>query len=277
MTRNPNRLPLVIGAIALLGGGAFVFYRMQHPPAPVATPVVTPTAPAPTATPTAPPPVQHPIEQAITEPTPEPPPPVPTIEESDDAILVALGDMLGSEKVGALLKPQFIIQRFVATVDSLPRRKLQPEQLPVKNVPGNLIVLGSGDAITLAPANAQRYTPYVDLIEQTDAAQLVSLYVRLYPLFQQAYRELGDPEAYFNDRLIAVIDHLLAAQIPADPIYLQRPKVFYLYTETAIEERSAGEKLMIRLGPGNAARVKKKLHEIRRLLTNTEIPAPASP
>ena len=35
------------------------------------------------------------------------------------------------------------------------------------------------------------------------------VYERLYPLFQQAYEDLGYPGKYFNDRLVEVIDHLL--------------------------------------------------------------------
>ena len=36
------------------------------------------------------------------------------------------------------------------------------------------------------------------------------MYKQYYPLFQQAYVDLGYPEGYFNDRLVEVIDHLLA-------------------------------------------------------------------
>ena len=44
-----------------------------------------------------------------------------------------------------------------------------------------------------------------------DARKLVAVYSRFYPLFQRAYRELGYPNKYFNDRLIEAIDDLLAA------------------------------------------------------------------
>lgn len=50
-------------------------------------------------------------------------------------------------------------------------------------------------------ANAQRYTPYVWAFTHADTDALVGAYTRFYPLFQQAYVELGKPDAYFNDRL----------------------------------------------------------------------------
>ena len=60
------------------------------------------------------------------------------------------------------------------------------------------------------PDNSQRYVALVLLAESVDAAAVAAAYRRMYPLFQQAYEELGYPGRYFNDRLVEVIDHLLA-------------------------------------------------------------------
>ena len=84
------------------------------------------------------------------------------------------------------------------------------------------------------------------LVNAVDTAKLVALYVRYYPLFQQAYRELGYPKGYFNDRLVEVIDHLLGApEVPASA-KLVRPKVFYLYADPGLEAQSAGRKVLMR-------------------------------
>jgi hypothetical protein len=40
--------------------------------------------------------------------------------------------------------------------------------------------------------------------------------------------------------------------------------VFYQFADPSLEERSAGQKLMIRLGPENAAIVKQKLRALRQ-------------
>jgi hypothetical protein len=90
------------------------------------------------------------------------------------------------------------------------------------------------------------------------------LYVRFYPLCQQAYVDLGYPNGYFNDRLVEVIDHLLAAPEMTGPIKLTVSHVLYEYADPEIEARSAGQKLLIRMGAENAAQVKAKLREIRR-------------
>ena len=75
-------------------------------------------------------------------------------------------------------------------------------------------MLESDDETVISPANAQRYQPYVDLLLEADTQGLVELYGRYYALFQEAYEAQGYPDGYFNDRLVEVIEHLLATPEP---------------------------------------------------------------
>jgi hypothetical protein len=60
---------------------------------------------------------------------------------------------------------------------------------------------------------------------------------------------------------------LLATPQPSGPIELERPNVMYTYADPALEARPAGQKLLLRMGPDNAAALKAKLMELRTLLT----------
>ncbi|HQU43635.1 MAG TPA: DUF3014 domain-containing protein, partial [Pirellulales bacterium] len=40
---------------------------------------------------------------------------------------------------------------------------------------------------------------------------------------------------YFNDRLVSVIDHLLAAPEPAGPVALVQPKIIYKFADPQLE------------------------------------------
>ena len=82
-------------------------------------------------------------------------------------------------------------------------------------------------------------------------------------LFSRGCR-LGYPNAYFNDRAVAVIDELLTTPEPEQPIPLVRPHVLYEYADPELEALSAGQKLLLRMGPDHAARVKAVLAEIRQ-------------
>jgi Protein of unknown function (DUF3014) len=139
--------------------------------------------------------------------------------------------------------------------------------MPVKPVAGRLAIAGKGESLTLSPENAARYEPYVRLAESVPTGPLVATYVQFYPLFQQQYEELGYPDKYFNDRLVEVIDHLLAAPEVQEPVALTQPKVLYEFADPKLQELSAGQKILVRMGGANAARVKAKLHEIRSAVT----------
>jgi hypothetical protein len=133
-------------------------------------------------------------------------------------------------------------------------------------MPGAFAVAGSEDARVLDPANFERYKPLVQLLRTADTQRLVAIYPRYYPLFQEAYENLGHPPQYFNDRLIEVIDHLLAAPEPQGPVALTQPGVQFEYADAALESRSAGQKILIRMGRENAGIVKGKLRELRQAL-----------
>jgi hypothetical protein len=95
-------------------------------------------------------------------------------------------------------------------------------------------------------------------------------------LFQAAYQELGYPHGYFNDRLLVVIDDLLATPELAHPAALQVSKTYYTYVDPALESLSTGQKLLLRVGPANAAGIKARLREIRARLVG-QLPPAARP
>jgi hypothetical protein len=131
-------------------------------------------------------------------------------------------------------------------------------------------VLDASGEAAISAANSARYVPYVRVLESLDTPALIKRYVESYPLFQRAYVELGFPNANFNDRLVAAIDDMLAAPEVSGPVKLVRPKVLYQFADPELESRSAGQKIMLRMGGENAARVKAKLREIRRELTRLD-------
>jgi hypothetical protein len=67
---------------------------------------------------------------------------------------------------------------------------------------------------------------------------------------------------------VEVIDHLLEAPELSAPIQLVQPKVLWEYADKNLEGRSAGQKLLIRMGPANERAIKAKLREFRAEIVN---------
>jgi hypothetical protein len=225
-------------------------------------PSVQPQAPAPAPEPR--------IEYPLAAPAPAP----LATGLAGAALRRALADLLGSEAAASLLQLEDFPHRFVATVDNLARPHAPALVWPVVPTPGRFTVDEQEGGPLVAADNASRYTPFVLVAEAVDARRAVDLYVRLYPALQRAYEELGFPGRYFNDRLIEVIDLLLATPQTGYPLTLHltqvkgpveslRPWVRYEFADPALESLSAGQKILVRVGPVNQRRLTAKLAEIR--------------
>lgn len=167
----------------------------------------------------------------------------------------------------AQLRKYFNLQeqarRLVITVDNLPREHV-PSQLRVtRGVPELLRVKKEGETITLDPSNYERYDRIIGYVEKMDARKIGRLYAKFYPLLQRTYEETGFPEERFHDRVLAALDDMMDAPRPTGPIRLVQPKVLYRFEDDHLESLSAGQKIMIRVGPDNAARLRKVLARVR--------------
>lgn len=217
--------------------------------------------------------IEHPIEAAPAAlAAADDATPLPALAESDSALRAALGSLVGEQALVEFFQMTGIATRIVATVDALPRSKVATRILPLRGPGGAFVVDGETDARVIGSANAARYEAHLRLAEAVDGKRAAALYVRFYPLLQQAYRDLGYPQGNFNDRLVAVIDHLLATPAIDGPIRVVQPKVLYEFADAELESRSAGQKLLLRMGPTNADRVKAKLREFRREITAAPLP-----
>lgn len=254
---EPSIFPWIVAALAIAAAGGIGYYYYRYQPAQeAAPPPVAKTEPAP-----------EPARPAIANPLPETEAKsLPTLENSDSMMRESLAGLLGGKAFTDFVIPTQLVRRIVATVDNLPRRTAPRRVMPLEAVPGAFLTAGAGEERTTAAANSARYAPYVRAMQAVPAGPLVATYVQAYPLFQRAYEELGYPGRYFNDRLLEAIDDLLAAPELAAPAKLVQPKVLYEFADPELEARSAGQKILIRMGSDNALKVKAKLREIRQEL-----------
>jgi len=261
---SSSKMPLVVAAlgIAVAIGAGWYLQRKPAPVRPMTVPVAAAPAPAPAATepqfPVAP------LQQALAD---QPDDPLPDLFSSDAFVGDALNALLANPMLAQWLVPEHRIARFVAFVDSLPNRKVGTNLWPLKPATGTFFAQDEQGAVAIGAANSARYDAQVQAFAAMDTTAAVTLYTRMYPLMQQAYRELGYPEGYFNDRMIVVIDHLLAAPEPVAPVIIVRTDKGYVFADEALEAASSGEKMMMRIGPAHEAAVKNKLRELRAALT----------
>lgn len=274
-----------LGGIILIGVAAAVWYVLgTRPPtveqAPAPPPIVEQAA-EPATPPTAS------AERSVEEPAPAPgpvveEPPLPGLAESDAAALATLAGLGGGAPLTDFVAQDAVISRIVATVDALGGRRVPDVIQAVRGPDGEFLAAAveqpdtvirneAGDPLpqyAVEPANYQRYTTYVELLEAVDPAELAAAVRRYEPLLEEAFRQLGYPEGNFDQRLRSLVDELLATPEPSQPIRLIKPEAYYLFADAELELLTAGQKALLRMGPENAARVKARLAAFRDALAS---------
>ncbi|WBY02422.1 DUF3014 domain-containing protein [Ramlibacter tataouinensis] len=270
--RNASRRPRVgLVAVAAVAIVALLWYDQWRGHAPAPAEVQAPADPAQAAAPAGAPAIEHPLPEA----------PAPA---DFTASLRALAGRQGM----ALLRDSNFPAHFVATVDNLAREHAPPAAWPVLPTPGRFATRAQGNGEVIAEDNAKRYAAFVDFVDQVDTAAAVNLYIGAYPMFQQAWRDLGMGQGYFNDRLVAVIDLLLRTPEPTGPLAVklleikgphqpQRPWVRYEFADEQLQGLAAGQKILLRMAPDQRRRLKAKLVEFRRGITGpAQLPGKAA-
>ncbi len=259
--------PWLLVLVAVAGAGWWLL-RPQDAAPPAPTPA---SAPASTQTPAAgvdpvaadeAPGIQHPIEPAAAADEA-----IPALGDSDAAAWEAIAGLVDDPSVLGVILREHLVQRLVVMVDNLTEPRVTTRALAMQPLPGAFAVREEQGVQFIDAGNAQRYAPYVAAFTQADPGRIASVYRRFYPLFQGAYAELGRPDAYFNDRLVQVIDHLLQAPEPEGPLAVapdQRGKLRFV--DPALESLSVGHKALVRLSPEQRSAVKQQLRALRGAL-----------
>ena len=265
--QRPRNLILVAMALLLaviVAGYLWFGARGKTPPPAEATPIAALPGPTPELPASAP-------ESPVPE-TPQPPPARPLAATEVEGALI---DLMGRKAVQSFLQTADFPRNLAATVDNLGRSHAAPIVWPVKPTPGRFTVQQLQGQTTISSDNGARYTPFVLLAETINIGLAADLYARMYPLLQQAYIDLGYPNGHFNRRLIEVIDLLLATPVKDEPVKMEltqvrgsvpslRPWLRYQFADAELQSLPAGQKLLLRMGPVNARRLKAKLGEFRR-------------
>lgn len=205
-----------------------------------------------------------------------------TQPEPKDALEVA-HTLWPSKLLEKILVNENLEKNLVITVDNLGRSFASPQLWPLKPAPGKFLIRADAQEKRIDAKNYSRYAAYVQLLDKVDLKIAVPLYKALYPRLQKEYVDLGYPKAYFNDRVVEVIDLLLKTPEmgssprlvlpPIDsPFKEDHPWLRYEYQDEELESLMSGQKMLIRMGASNSERVKAKLAALRALITDKPTP-----
>ena len=230
------------------------------------------TAPPVMAAPPAPPPA--PAITELEEPTVEPPPPppapvedpLPRLEESDDAVRDAVGDIPLGTAGQQYLIPGNIIERSASVVYLMAQGDVPYKLLPVSRPKAAFPISDDGTQVVTDPAGFERYDALTQWLQSLNLESLLSSLEWFIPLFREAWSYYGEDPAAFDMAVVMTLDLVIATpEIDLNEARLIRKEAVWIFEDPAIEGLAPIQKQVLRMGPENAEIVKAKATEARGL------------
>ena len=230
--------------------------------------------PAPTLTAPPPEPQPAPVVAEIEEPAPEPPPlppepveePLPRLEESDDAVRDAVGDIPLGTAGQQYLIPGNIIERSASLIYLMAQGDVPYKLLPVSRPKAAFAISDDGTQVVTDPAGFERYDALTQWLQSLDLESLLSSLEWFVPLFREAWSYYGEDPSAFDMAVVMTLDLVIATpEVDLSEARLIRKEVVWIFEDPAIEGLAPIQKQVLRMGPENAEVVKAKAAEARGL------------
>ena len=230
--------------------------------------------PAPVVTAPPPEPLPSPVVAEIEEPTPQPPPaapvtieePLPRLEESDDAVRDALGDIPLGTAGQQYLMPGNIIERSASLIYLMAQGDVPYKLFPVSRPKAAFPISDDGSQVVTDPAGFKRYDALTQWLESLELEPLLSSLESFIPLFREAWSYYGEDRAAFDMAVVMTLDLVIATpEIDLSEARLIRKEGVWRFEDPAIEGLAPIQKQVLRMGPENAKILKAKAEQMRGL------------
>lgn len=253
-----QKVPLIAAAVVLaLSAGAWLVMRRGAAPAPEPAPIAAPAAPAPS---------PAPAPQAQVQ--------LPPLDGSD-AYAAGRARALFSQAVPApWLQAEGLLRRLTAAAAIVAEGDSPRDSLSFLKPRGKFKVKRDKGRVYADPASYARYDAVGDAAEALDAKAAAHFIDEARPLFQQACSELNDKSCDFRAAVVRSAKMLLDTPVVEGDLRLREKVVTWAMADPALENLSAAQKHLLRLGPRNEAKVQAKLRELAVALGASEADLP---
>lgn len=188
------------------------------------------------------------------------------LEESDAIVRELAGELSAHPEMAIWLMSDELIRKFVAAVDNIANGASPGPHIDFFEPEGGFQVVEEAGDTFIDPESYERYDLVAEVFASLDPKGCVTLYKKLKPAIQEAYRELGYPEKDFDGTLRKAITVLLRVPVVEGDIRLEKHVVTYALADPELESLNAAQKHLLRMGPGNVRVIQEKLREIAGLL-----------
>ena len=232
--------------VAAAGAAAYLAFVWRPGPAPASAPQSTTAVKAPT------PPLGGTGEDI----------PIPPLDASDAVVRTLVRSLSEHPAVVAWLATNGLIRNFTVVVANLADGGTPAKHLNVLRPTSAFRIVERDGNPYVDPRSYDRYAGIADAIASVDPPGAARLYATLKPRIEEAHRELGSSDRSFDQTLERAIVALLDVRIVDGPVRLRPKGIGYAYADDRVEDLTAAQKQLLRMGPRNVRIIKARLREI---------------
>lgn len=184
------------------------------------------------------------------------------LDQSDGAVreLVAAAEVPAAMREWSRQKG--LIRSVVAAVDNIAQGLSPAAQLPFMSPKDKFSTVEKNGMLILDPRSFRRYDPLVNVFVAVSDKVWIDWYKRLRPTLEKAFKELGYPGVTFSQRTQQAIEQLLQVPLINKDMKLEKKVLSFAFADLNLEELNPAQKQLLRMGPGNVARLQNKLRRL---------------
>ncbi len=187
---------------------------------------------------------------------------VPPLDETDDLVRKLVRALSSHPHVAAWLATEDRIRNFTVVVTNIAEGKAPAPLLRMLRPSSPFRVVERSDDLYLDPRTYERYAALADAVASIDPAGAARLYATLKPRIEEAHRELGGLDTPFDRVLERAIVLLLKTPVEDGPVQVEPRGIVYGFADEDLEDLTAAQKQLLRMGPRNARVVQRTLRAI---------------
>ena len=195
--------------------------------------------------------------------------PLPPLADTDPLIRQLVGGLSSHPVVAAWLTTDRLIVNFVTVTSRIAAGETPVAELKAVGPVPPFRVRTSQGVPVIDQASYARYDRYADAVAALDAGGTARLYETVKPRVNEADRGFGGT-GEFDAELERAIVELLKVPVVEGDIPLKPHGIGYAYADPRLEQLSAAQKQLLRMGPRNVRLIQGKLREIAVLLSIPE-------
>ena len=251
VSRPPSLLPWVAAVVVLAGAiGAFLYLRPSGSGGAAGSGLVATESPV----------EPHPPLGVDVEPIELPP-----LDQTDTLVRDLVRALSSHPRVAAWLATDGLIRNFVVVTHNIAAGRSPSRFLAVLK-PAQPFAVAEANGIAVVDVRSyDRYNDIASAVASIDTAGAARLYSTLKPRILDAYAELGEQGA-FDAVLERAMARLLMTPVVEGEMSLVPRGALYQFNDSRIEQLSAAQKHLVRMGPRNMRTIQRKLRDVAQAL-----------